>query len=229
LLEGLDITAPTYICRHPGSNSSSAEVARYFSLDIRVIMATTHHKIELRQRAMAARAEMRGDARHHATARAAHHAYARLSETTGIVGVYEAFRDEIHPGEIVLRLAQAGRKLALPSTPKFGQPLVFRAWAPGDALVRGRMNIPEPSPDAPEVHPHTLLVPPVAFDRRGYRVGYGAGFYDRTIPILRAMHPVFALGYAFSCQEIDDLPAEHHDVPLDAIATEHEIIAVTGR
>jgi 5-formyltetrahydrofolate cyclo-ligase len=191
-------------------------------------MASTDKKIELRQKAMAARAGLRGSQRHDATAMAASHAFCRLAGTTGIVGLYEAFRDEIHPGEIALRLAASGRRMALPSTPKFGQPLVFRAWAPGDPLVRGRMNIPEPSPDAPEVFPQVLLVPPVAFDRRGYRIGYGAGFYDRTIPMLRAMHPVFALGYAFACQEIADLPAEHHDIPLDAIATESEIIAVAG-
>jgi len=191
-------------------------------------MASTHQKIELRQRAMAARAELRGLARREATARAAARAYARLDATTGVVGLYEAFRDEIHPGEVARRLAESGRRLALPATPKFGQPLVFRAWMPGDPLVRGRLNIPEPLPDAPEVFPQVLLVPPVAFDRRGYRIGYGAGFYDRTIPALRARHPVFALGYAFACQEIADLPAEHHDIPLDAIATEAEIIDVAG-
>jgi 5-formyltetrahydrofolate cyclo-ligase len=192
-------------------------------------MVSSDHKIQLRQKAMAARAGIRGHLRQSATARAAHHAFSRLQYTSGIVGLYEAFRDEIHPGEVAERLAGLGRTLALPSTPKIGHPLIFRAWTPGDRLVMGRMNIPEPSPDAPEVHPHVLLVPPVAFDRRGYRIGYGAGFYDRTIPQLRAMHPVFTLGYAFACQEVEHLAAEHHDVPLDAIATENEIITVSGR
>ena len=67
-------------------------------------------------------------------------------------------------------------------------------------------------------------MPPVAFDRRCYRIGYGAGFYDRTIPILRHMHPVFTLGFAFACQEVEAVPDEQHDVPLDAIATEAELI-----
>ncbi|MGJ4854402.1 5-formyltetrahydrofolate cyclo-ligase [Labrys sp. KB_33_2] len=192
-------------------------------------MASTDHKTQLRHKAMAARAEIRGHQRQSATARAAHHAFSRLKYTSGIVGLYQAFRDEIHPGEIAERLHHTGRKLALPTTPKYGHPLTFRAWAPGDPLVVGRHNIPEPSPEAEEVHPQVLLVPPVAFDRRGYRIGYGAGFYDRTIPQLRAMHPVFTLGYAFACQEVAVLPAEHHDVPLDAIATENEIITVTGR
>ena len=192
-------------------------------------MASTDHKTQLRHKAMAARSEIRGHQRQAATARAAHHAFSRLKYTSGIVGLYQAFRDEIHPDEIAERLHHTGRRLALPTTPKYGHPLTFRAWAPGDPLVVGRHNIPEPAPEAEEVHPQVLLVPPVAFDRRGYRIGYGAGFYDRTIPQLRAMHPLFTLGYAFACQEVEHLPAEHHDVPLDAIATENEIITVTGR
>jgi 5-formyltetrahydrofolate cyclo-ligase len=192
-------------------------------------MSFSDHKTQLRQKAMAARSEIRGHQRQVATSRATHHAMSRLKFTSGVVGIYQAFRDEIHPGEIAEQLAGNGRKLALPVTPKKGHPLIFRAWAPGDPLVSGRHDIPEPSPDAEEVHPHVLLVPPVAFDRRGYRIGYGAGFYDRTIPQLRAMHPLFTLGYAFACQEIAHLPAEDHDVPLDAIATENEVITVTGR
>jgi 5-formyltetrahydrofolate cyclo-ligase len=86
------------------------------------------------------------------------------------------------------------------------------------------MNIPEPFSEAPEVFPEVLLVPPVAFDRRCYRIGYGAGFYDRTLPALRAIHPVFALGFAFACQEIEAVPEEPHDVVLDAIVTELELI-----
>jgi 5-formyltetrahydrofolate cyclo-ligase len=224
---GLGITAPTYISRRPGSKRPTAKVARSFCFVL--AMAPNDHKTQLRQKAMAARADIRGHQRQVATERAAHHALARLKYTSGVVGLYEAFRDEIHPGEIARQLAGLGRKLALPVTPNIGQPLIFRAWAPGDILVAGRMNIPEPSPDAEELHPQVLLVPPVAFDRRGYRIGYGAGFYDRTIPQLRAMHPVFTLGYAFACQEVEHLQAEHHDVPLDAIATENEVITISGR
>lgn len=101
---------------------------------------------------------------------------------------------------------------------------MFRDWAPGDPLIKGRMNIPGPPPDAPEVFPEVLLVPPVTFDRCGDRIGYGAGFYDRTLPALRGIHPVFALGFAFACQEIEAVPEEGHDVAIDAIATEFELI-----
>jgi 5-formyltetrahydrofolate cyclo-ligase len=79
------------------------------------------------------------------------------------------------------------------------------------------------------VFPEVLVVPPVAFDRRCYRIGYGAGFYDRTIPILRHMHPVLVLGFAFACQEVEAVPDEQHDVPLDAIATDAELIRPGAR
>jgi len=181
-------------------------------------------KIALRERAAAARAALPPHERRELTARITDVALERLAGNDGVVGLYVPIRDEIHPGPLTQRLAALGRRLALPSTPRMSQPLVFRTWAPGDALVRGRMNIPEPSPDAPEVVPNILIVPPVAFDRRGYRIGYGAGFYDRTIPILRHLHPVLALGFAFACQEIERVPDEQHDVPLDAIATEGGLI-----
>jgi 5-formyltetrahydrofolate cyclo-ligase len=192
-------------------------------------MLSTEHKVTLRNRAIEARKALRGEARRDATRAATDRAFHRLASTEGVIGLYEPFRDEIHPGEIIRRLAERGRRLALPSTPAFTAPIVFRAWAPGDPLVRGRMNIPEPSPEAPEVFPEVLVVPPVAFDRRCYRIGYGAGFYDRTIPILRHMHPVFTLGFAFACQEVAAVPDEQHDVPLDAIATDAELMVPGSR
>jgi len=187
-------------------------------------MPSIDEKVALRERAIKARSALKGDLRHDATAAATGHALARIDGHEGFIGAYVAFRDEINPMPLLEALAARGHALALPCTPRYGEPLVFRAWAPGQALIRGRMNIPEPPPEAPIVLPQVLVVPPVAFDRRGYRIGYGAGFYDRTIPLLRAHHPVLALGFAFACQEIAGLPAQSHDVPLDAIATEREII-----
>jgi 5-formyltetrahydrofolate cyclo-ligase len=187
-------------------------------------MLSIEHKVILRKGAIEARKALRGDDRRKATRAATGRAFRRLASTEGVIGLYEPFRDEIHPGELIRRLAEQGRRLALPSTPAFTAPIVFRAWAPGDPLLRGPMDIPEPPPEAPEVFPEVLVVPPVAFDRRCYRIGYGAGFYDRTIPVLRHMHPVFTLGFAFACQEVAAVPDEQHDVPLDAIATDAELI-----
>jgi 5-formyltetrahydrofolate cyclo-ligase len=191
---------------------------------VRSPMPSTPKKIALRDRALAARAALSHDQRRSLTDRVSERAFERIEHVAGIVGLYVPVRDEIQPRFLIDRLTEAGRRLALPCTPSLKLPLVFRIWAPGDMLVRGRMNIPEPSPDAPEVFPQVLIVPPVAFDRRCYRIGYGAGFYDRTIPILRHMHSVFTLGFAFSCQEVDRVPDEQHDVPLDAVATDAELI-----
>lgn len=191
-------------------------------------MPTTPQKKALRDIAAAARHALRGEDRRRATLAVAERAFEELRKRPGIIGLYAAFGDELHPGQLIDRLAAEGRALALPTTPHWGRPLTFRAWAPGDPLVKGRMNIPEPAPDASEVVPDIVIAPPVAFDRRCYRIGYGAGFYDRTLPALRAMHAVFALGVAFACQEIEAVPDEAHDIPLDAIATEADLI-VRGR
>jgi 5-formyltetrahydrofolate cyclo-ligase len=187
-------------------------------------MASTPHKIDLRKAAVAARAALRGDERRAAASRVLERAHARIDGSHRVIGAYVAIHDELHPGPLLERLSASGHIIGLPATPSLTAPIEFRAWRPGEPLVRGRMNIPEPSPEAPEVFPDLLLVPPVAFDRRCYRIGYGAGFYDRTIPILRRMHPLFTLGLAFACQEVDRIPDEQHDVPLDAIATERELI-----
>lgn len=187
-------------------------------------MPTTLQKRTLHDLAVDARHAFRGEDRRRATLAATECALEQLRALPGIIGLFVPFRDELHPGHLIDRLTSDGRKLALPCTPRWNHPLVFRAWGPDDPLVRGRMNIPEPFSEAPEVFPEVLLVPPVAFDRRCYRIGYGAGFYDRTLPALRAIHPVFALGFAFACQEIEAVPEESHDVVLDAIVTELELI-----
>jgi 5-formyltetrahydrofolate cyclo-ligase len=192
-------------------------------------MPTTPEKKALHDAAAAARQALRVDERKRATSAIADRAFEELRGRPGIIGLYAAFGGELHPGQLIDRLAAAGRILALPATPRWGRPLTFRAWSPGDALVKGRMNIPEPAPDAREVFPEIVVAPPVAFDRRCYRIGYGAGFYDRTLPALRATRAVFALGVAFACQEIAAVPDEVHDIPLDAISTETELIVRTHK
>jgi 5-formyltetrahydrofolate cyclo-ligase len=105
-----------------------------------------------------------------------------------------------------------------------GKPLIMRAWAFGQPLAAGVWGIREPEPAAPEVAPDILIVPLLAFDRAGQRVGYGAGYYDRTIAALRARQPVLAIGLAFAAQEIAAVPATPHDAPLDLVLTEREVI-----
>ena len=113
---------------------------------------------------------------------------------------------------------------ALPVTGAQGEPLTFRRWREGQPLVEGPMRIPEPSPRLPQVFPDLLFVPTAAFDRRGYRVGYGGGFYDVTLAAMRARRPVPAIGLAYARQEVERVPEEDHDQPLDFVLTENELI-----
>jgi len=141
-----------------------------------------------------------------------------------VVAGFSAIRSEISPVPLLRRFADAGAQLALPAIVGRGQPLRFGAWSFGEELARGQWGIREPRPDAPAVHPDVLIVPLAAFDRRGYRIGYGAGYYDLTLNALRAMKPITAIGLAFAMQEIDAVPAQSYDAPLDLVLTEREVI-----
>ena len=141
-----------------------------------------------------------------------------------VVSGFMPLKTEINPLPLMRKLAAAGAQLALPAIAGRGKPLVMRAFAFGDELASGQWGIREPKPDAPEVVPDILLVPLLAFDRIGHRVGYGAGYYDMTIMGLRARKAVVAVGIAFAAQEIARVPTTARDAPLDLVLTEHEII-----
>jgi 5-formyltetrahydrofolate cyclo-ligase len=98
-------------------------------------------------------------------------------------------------------------------------PLKFREWSPGAAMMPGEFGALIPA-EGVWVEPQVVIVPLLAFDARGYRLGYGGGFYDRTLQGLRARGPVLALGFAFAAQEVDAVPIDHYDQPLDAVITE---------
>jgi 5-formyltetrahydrofolate cyclo-ligase len=141
-----------------------------------------------------------------------------------IVSGFSPMKTEINPIPLMRKLADAGAQLALPAIAGRGKPLVMRAWTFGDALTSGQWGIREPGPEAREVAPDIVIVPLAAFDRRGHRIGYGAGYYDMTINALRAKKPVVAVGIAFSAQEIHEVPATERDARLDLVVTENETI-----
>jgi 5-formyltetrahydrofolate cyclo-ligase len=141
-----------------------------------------------------------------------------------IVSAYYAIRSEPATLPLLEGLSREGFATALPVTGKRGTPLVFRQWRPGAPTLEGKMAIREPLPDAPEVLPDLLFVPLAAFDRAGNRIGYGAGFYDLTLAKLRAVKPVCAVGIAYACQALPEVPHEDHDEPLDYVLTEDELI-----
>ena len=148
-----------------------------------------------------------------------------LAITPGtIVSGFMPLKSEINPLPLLQKLAEAGARLALPAIAGRGKPLIMRAWEFGAPLDRGQWGIREPKADAPEVDPDILLVPLLAFDRAGYRIGYGAGYYDMTIHRLRALKPVTAVGIAFAAQEVPKIPTTPRDERLDLVLTEREVI-----
>jgi 5-formyltetrahydrofolate cyclo-ligase len=141
-----------------------------------------------------------------------------------IVSGYSPIRSEIDPAPLLRALAAQGAQLALPAIMARGQSLAFRAWSPNDKLLLGPLGILEPSPAAIEVIPDIMLVPLAAFDRAGHRIGYGAGHYDYTLAHLRKLKHIIAIGLAFAAQEIVAVPALPHDVALDYVLTETEVL-----
>ncbi|HEX6144613.1 MAG TPA: 5-formyltetrahydrofolate cyclo-ligase [Geminicoccaceae bacterium] len=129
---------------------------------------------------------------------------------------------EIDPRPALDRFAGLGFTLALPRMQGKARPLAFHRYAPGDRLVEGPFEVMQPTPDSPLVAPDLVLVPLLAFDRRGHRVGFGAGFYDRTLAALRRERPrgLRAIGIAFACQEVERVPEAPYDEPLDGVVTE---------
>ena len=136
-----------------------------------------------------------------------------------IVSGFASLPDELRCWPMLRRLAGEGTHLALPVMQGKGQPLIFRAWAPGDAMDSGVWGIAEPKAGKPAVEPDVLLVPLLAFDRKGRRLGYGGGFYDRTMALLRSRKPIVAVGLAYDEQQVDAVPHLDYDQLLDWVLT----------
>jgi 5-formyltetrahydrofolate cyclo-ligase len=143
-----------------------------------------------------------------------------------IVSGFSPLKSEINPVPLMRAFAAAGASLALPVVAGRGQPLIMRAWAFGTPLVAGVWGIREPPASAAEVFPDILIVPLLAFDRAGHRIGYGAGYYDMTIARLRSVKPAIALGIAYAAQEIAEIPTTPRDARLDFVLTEREVIDI---
>jgi 5-formyltetrahydrofolate cyclo-ligase len=146
---------------------------------------------------------------------------ARHAEALGIapgmiVGGYHAMPEEADPAALLERLVALGAHAAFPRVAARGQPLEYHRVPDGEVRAPGTFGIREPLASWPPVTPHILLVPLLAFDARGHRLGYGGGFYDRTLEALK----VPAIGIGFAGQEVSSLPAEAHDIALSAVLTE---------
>mgnify|MGYP006270893741 CR=1 FL=1 len=138
-----------------------------------------------------------------------------------VVAGYWPTRDEIDPRLLMRDLDLQGDATALPVVTDAAAPLSFRLWAPDEPTADGAFSIPVPLEDAPWVEPDILLVPLLAFDRRGYRLGYGGGYYDRTLADARAKgRDIAAIGLALAAQQVDHVPHDDHDQRLDRLVTE---------
>jgi 5-formyltetrahydrofolate cyclo-ligase len=142
-----------------------------------------------------------------------------------VVSGFWSIRSEIDVRPLMLALAGAtGAQLAMPVVAGRGQALVFRRWEAEVPMVAGPFGTAHPAEDEPVLVPDLVLVPLLAFDRRRHRLGYGAGFYDRTLAGLRAAGPVTAVGIAYGAQEVAAVPIGDHDERLDLVLTERGII-----
>ena len=181
-------------------------------------------KAELRQQAAIARKAL-VNADPEAPARLAAQAdiimrMVQAEKPAGVVAAYMPIRSELSPLRLVAALVARGIVTAMPETPSPGHPLIFRRWAPGDDLVDGPYGTSQPSPAAPVMVPRVILAPMLAFDSACWRLGYGGGFYDRTLAGLRdAGQRVTAIGIAFDGQLVDKVPVGPFDMPLDAVLT----------
>ncbi|AFU59189.1 putative 5-formyltetrahydrofolate cyclo-ligase [Candidatus Nitrososphaera gargensis Ga9.2] len=143
-------------------------------------------------------------------------------QSAKVVGAYYAFGSEVRTDLVIEQTKALGKKVALPSVE--GENLTFYELSSGKYLVKGRFGIMEPLPYGPVDRMDLLVVPGIAFDRKGYRLGYGKGYYDK---FLAKRKVVFSIGLAYSFQLLDNnLPLGEHDKRLDAIATEDRIIYV---
>jgi 5-formyltetrahydrofolate cyclo-ligase len=144
-------------------------------------------------------------------------AEALSSRGTHLIGFYWPFRGEYDPRGIMGTLREQGTRLALPVIVERGQPLIFREWQPGSLMRQGVWNVPVPE-NGEAVLPDLLVVPLVGFDAQGYRLGYGGGFYDRTIASMTTKPRTIGVG--FELGRLETIYPQSHDIALDNIITE---------
>ncbi len=148
-----------------------------------------------------------------------------IPERCAVAG-YWPIDAELDVRPLFAALHARGHACALPVVTGRGQRLVFRAWAPGSRLAVAAFGVMVPADDAPEVVPRVVLTPLLSFDDRGFRLGWGGGYYDRTLAALRAAAPVLAVGVGFAAQRVERVPAALHDQRLDWVVTEADAIEV---
>jgi len=175
-----------------------------------------------RKRLLQARLELPADDRDDLTLGIARLLEGLIGDPAGLViSAYWPFRGEPDLKPMLKRLRDRGAVIALPVVVKKAEPLIFRAWKSGDKLARGVWNIPFPA-EGPEVVPDIAIAPVVGLDRACFRLGYGGGFFDRTMAALTRKPRLYGVGY--SQQEIPTIYPQAHDIPMLAVVTEAEVV-----
>ncbi len=171
-----------------------------------------------RERLISARLAVSAEGRAAKAGRIAEGLDAKIGDVSGrLISLYWPFRGEPDLRPWMNSVVERGGRIALPVVVEKGRPLIFRAWRPGDRLERGVWNIPIPA-DGPEVQPDVVIAPVVGFDRGNYRLGYGGGFFDRTLAAMADKPLAIGVGYGMSAiPTIHPLP---HDIPMNIIVTE---------
>lgn len=180
-------------------------------------------KAEARTRAFAARKVAHSAGEGAAAAMSEHLLAAGLHHGAKVIAGYRPIRTEIDPTPLMTALHRTGYRLTVPVILAEAEPLAFHEWWPAAPMTTGAFGAEIPV-DAHVLIPDVLLVPLLAFDRKGYRLGYGGGFYDRSLEVLKERRSVQAIGVAYAGQEVASVPTEITDQRLDAIVTEHEVI-----
>jgi len=202
--------------RRPGRFRSSASVK-----------TMTSDKKSIRAQSLDARTRISPDERKAASMEVARKLVQLIPETAEIVAGYRAVRGEIDIFEAMAQLSERGHELCLPVVVAPRKPLIFRRWHIGHPLEMGQLGIEIPPESEPVLLPDVILAPLAAFDAKGYRLGYGSGFYDITIHHLRQLGKhVHIIGVGFSLQQVKTIPAEDHDEKLDAVVTEKGVVIV---
>lgn len=154
------------------------------------------------------------------------HLLTAIGEAEGrVVSGYRPIRTELDPTDAMIALIAAGARICVPVIEGAGLPLAFREWVPGCLMEVGAFGAEIPA-GGEWLVPDILITPLLGWDRAGWRLGYGGGFYDRTLEGLRAAKPTRAIGFAFAAQEVPNVPMEPTDQRLDAMATETEILEI---
>lgn len=213
--------APTYVSRDPGSSVPTAHDGSPLSNSSCPILSLAQQKKQLRQEMLAGREAALAAAGADAGEKLACRGLP-VAKPGGapVISAFHPYLTEISTLPLLAKLASEGWVTALPVVIAKATPLTFRAWKVGEPLVSGIWDIQIPPETASEVVPDVLLVPLLAFDLQGYRLGYGGGFYDRTLEGLRASKHITAIGIGFAAQQVNSVPHDHLDQRLDYVMTE---------